>query len=111
MEWTSTSTRRREYEKIDRASRGIHGLWRRVAPRWCQTRESRLPFFEEGKTSREGSVRRFRMDLPDEEPEIASGNSSPRDKPQVELLDFFAKNPDHSSRRLWSGRRSKTFIH
>jgi hypothetical protein len=67
MEWTSPSTRRAEYEKIDRASRGVRGLWRRVAPRWCQGRDSRTPFFEEGKNGREGSVRRFRMDLPDEE--------------------------------------------
>jgi hypothetical protein len=67
MEWTSPSTRRAEYEKIDRASRGVRGLWRRVAPRWCQSRDSRTPFFEEGKNAREGSVRRFRMDLPDEE--------------------------------------------
>ncbi|KAJ5151107.1 uncharacterized protein N7482_010359 [Penicillium canariense] len=69
MEWTSPSTRRLEYEKIDRASRGVRGLWRRVAPRWCQKRDSRTPFFEEGKTGREGSVRRFRMDLPDESEE------------------------------------------
>lgn len=77
MEWTSPSTRRAEYEKIDRASRGVRGLWRRVAPRWCQSRDSRTPFFEEGKTSREGSVRRFRMDLPDEE---ESDRSKPWDK-------------------------------
>lgn len=77
MEWTSPSTRRAEYEKIDRASRGVRGLWRRVAPRWCQSRDSRAPFFEEGnpKTDREGSVRRFRMDLPDEE---ESDRSMPR---------------------------------
>lgn len=67
MEWTSPSTRRREYEKIDRASRGMRGLWRRVAPRWCQGRNSRTPFFEEGKSDREGSVRRFRMDLPNDD--------------------------------------------
>lgn len=67
MEWTSPSTRRREYEKIDRASRGIRGLWRRVAPRWCQGRDSRTLFFEEGKYNREGSVRRFRMDLPSDD--------------------------------------------
>lgn len=69
IEWTSPATRRAEYEKIDRASRGVRGFWRRVAPRWCQSRVSRTPFFEEGKTKaeREGSVRRFRMDLPEEE--------------------------------------------
>ncbi|KAF7719512.1 Uncharacterized protein PECH_000870 [Penicillium ucsense] len=69
MEWTSATTRRAEYEKIDRASRGVRGLWRRVAPRWCQSRASRTPFFEEGKpkSDDDGSVRRFRMDLPEEE--------------------------------------------
>lgn len=107
MEWTSDSTRRAEYEQIDRASRGVRGLWRRVAPRWCQTRDSRTPFFEEGKTSREGSVRRFRMDLADEETDINT-----RDKPQVQILDFLNKNPsrDGNPRRLWIGRRSKTSL-
>ncbi|GLI82006.1 hypothetical protein PoHVEF18_010406 [Penicillium ochrochloron] len=80
IEWTSPSTRRAEYEKIDRASRGVRGLWRRVAPRWCQTRDSRTPFFEEGKTSREGSVRRFRMDLPDEEESDNKSKTRPWDK-------------------------------
>lgn len=69
IDWTSPSTRRREYEKIDRASSGVRGFWRRVAPRWCQFGDNRMPFFEQGKDGKgnyEGSVRRFRMDLPDE---------------------------------------------
>ncbi|KAJ5788191.1 hypothetical protein N7457_003181 [Penicillium paradoxum] len=111
MEWTSPDTRRREYEKIDRASRGMRGLWRRVAPRCFQTRNSRTPFFEEGKPDREGSVRRFRMDLPeDEEPE----RDSPT-KPQAQLLEFMSKtssNPNSTSsdgaRRRWASLRSKT---
>lgn len=73
IDWTSPSTRRREYAKIDRASHGVRGLWRKVAPRWCQSRNDRMPFFEpdkNGKANYEGSVRRFRMDLPDE-PELA----------------------------------------
>ncbi|KAE8149469.1 hypothetical protein BDV25DRAFT_2180 [Aspergillus avenaceus] len=68
IDWTSPSTRRREYKKIDRASSGVRGFWRRVAPKWCQSRQDRTPFFEEkdGKGNYEGSVRRFRMDLPDD---------------------------------------------
>ncbi|KAE8413189.1 hypothetical protein BDV36DRAFT_39303 [Aspergillus pseudocaelatus] len=68
IDWTSPSTRRREYKKIDRASSGVRGFWRRVAPKWCQFGHDRTPFFEEkdGKGNYEGSVRRFRMDLPDE---------------------------------------------
>ncbi|PYH45834.1 uncharacterized protein BP01DRAFT_356042 [Aspergillus saccharolyticus JOP 1030-1] len=67
IDWTSPSTRRREYEKIDKASSGVRGFWRRVAPKWCQSRARRMPFFEEkdGKGNYEGSVRRFRMDIPE----------------------------------------------
>ena len=100
MEWTSDTTRRREYEKIDRSTRGVRGLWRRVAPRWCH-RDSRTPFFEEGKTSREGSVRRFRMDLPDEE------SYSERVNPRTHSLDLH-KNSDGYALRRWAYRRSKT---
>lgn len=103
MEWTSPSTRRREYEKIDRASRGMRGLWRRVAPRWCQ-RNSRTPFFEEGKTGRDGSVRRFRMDLPDE---VESAPGLP-DWPQAQFLDFFGRQSDGDPLRRWAYGRAKT---
>ncbi|KAH8425574.1 uncharacterized protein LDX57_003324 [Aspergillus melleus] len=71
IDWTSPSTRRREYKKIDRASSGVRGFWRRVAPRWARFGgDDRTPFFEEkdGKGNYDGSVRRFRMDLPDEVP-------------------------------------------
>jgi hypothetical protein len=50
-------------------------LWRRVAPKWCRS-DTRTPFFEEdkdGKGNYEGSVRRFRMDLPDEVDAAAGG--------------------------------------
>ncbi|KAF4218044.1 hypothetical protein CNMCM8980_005428 [Aspergillus fumigatiaffinis] len=80
IDWTSPSTRRREYKKIDRASTGVRGFWRRVAPRWCQFGDNRMPFFEEGKNGKgnyEGSVRRFRMDLPDE-PADETGKSRSR---------------------------------
>ncbi|KAM5474429.1 hypothetical protein MauCBS54593_002004 [Microsporum audouinii] len=72
IDWTSPSTRRREYEKIDRASRGIRGAWRKLAPQWCQSKDARAPFFEEckaGHAKDDGSVRRFRMDIPEEEEE------------------------------------------
>ncbi|RDW90481.1 uncharacterized protein DSM5745_02256 [Aspergillus mulundensis] len=86
IEWTSPSTRRREYEKIDRASSGVRGLWRRVAPRWCQFGDKRVPFFEEGKDGKanyEGSVRRFRMDLPDEPAECRRRGTGLKIKPRL----------------------------
>ncbi|KAL1967864.1 hypothetical protein VTN77DRAFT_2553 [Rasamsonia byssochlamydoides] len=71
IDWTSPSTRRREYEKIDRSNRGIRRIWRRIAPK-CLQSSARTPFFEAGKDGKgnyEGSVRRFRMDIPDEKEE------------------------------------------
>jgi hypothetical protein len=99
IEWTSPSTRRREYEEIDRATSGVRGFWRRVAPRWCQFgNNSRVPFFEEGKNGKanyEGSVRRFRMDLPDDEPVQTQNRRGLKLKPKLVVHAI-------------GGRRSKT---
>lgn len=67
IDWTHPSTRLSEYEKIDRSCRGIRGVWRRLAPRWC-TRGSRMGFYrvegeeggDDGKSDA-GSVRRYRV--------------------------------------------------
>lgn len=66
IDWTSPSTRRREHEKIDKSSRGFRGWWRRVAPRWCSS-ASRTGFYAGDDDSDAGSVRRYRVDLPDDE--------------------------------------------
>lgn len=69
IDWTSPSTRRREYEAIDRSNRGFRRVWRRMTPRCFRPSETRTPFFEtgkDGKANYEGSVRRFRMDITDE---------------------------------------------
>lgn len=68
-EWTSPSTRRREYEKIDRNNKGFRRLWRRWTPSCMHAGDERVPFWEEEirkKSNYEGSVRRFRMDIPDD---------------------------------------------
>ncbi|EEA25981.1 conserved hypothetical protein [Talaromyces marneffei ATCC 18224] len=75
-EWTSPSTRRREYEKIDRNNKGFRRLWRRWTPSCMRAGNERVPFFDETcnggkKKNYEGSVRRFRMDIPDEEDDDA----------------------------------------
>lgn len=98
IDWTSPATRRREYEKIDRSSHGIRGAWRRYAPKWCQSKSQRTLFFEEckgGKKMYEGSVRRFRMDIPDDESE-ADENIEKDDKfKKAELKSSVTEvNPD-----------------
>ncbi|KAI9717399.1 MAG: hypothetical protein M1812_004751 [Candelaria pacifica] len=66
IDWTSPSTRRREYAKIDKNSQGLRGWWRRNAPGWC-FKDCRAGFYNGEKDSDAGSVRRYRLDLPDEE--------------------------------------------
>ncbi|MCJ1268075.1 hypothetical protein MMC22_007961 [Lobaria immixta] len=63
IDWTLPSTRRLEYREIDKSCQGFRGMWRRLAPRWCR-RNSRLSFFD-GNDSDAGSVRRYRLDLPE----------------------------------------------
>ncbi len=65
IDWTSPSTRRREYAKIDKARRGLRGLIRRVTPRVLR-KDGRVGFHDDdGKGSDAGTVRRFRMDVGD----------------------------------------------
>lgn len=67
IDWKTPATRRREYEKIDRSSRGLRGLWRRVVPDWLQGGKQ-IKFYE-GKDDDAESVRRYRLDIPEEEDE------------------------------------------
>ncbi|MCJ1259372.1 hypothetical protein MMC24_007209 [Lignoscripta atroalba] len=66
IDWTFPSTRRREYEKIDKSCRGLRGLWRRVIPQWCR-RDGRMNFYDEDDDDSDaGSVRRYRVPLTEE---------------------------------------------
>lgn len=74
MHWMSPSTRKRQYEKIDRANSGLGGMLRRFVPR-CVSGPGPQRFYEEEKSDA-GSVRRYRMDLSDEEGEARSTRST-----------------------------------
>lgn len=67
IDWTLPSTRRQEYREIDKSCQGIRGLWRRIVPHRFR-RNSRLIFFDDNDSDA-GSVRRYRLDLPDEDEE------------------------------------------
>ncbi|TKA72235.1 hypothetical protein B0A49_05983 [Cryomyces minteri] len=64
IHWTSPSTRKQEYAEIDKRTRGFRGLWRKTAPKWCMSSPQR--FYNE-KDSDAGSVRRYRLETPDDE--------------------------------------------
>jgi hypothetical protein len=58
--WTSPSTRKRDYERIDRQNTGLRGLVRRVVPRCVSGPPEK---FYEKDQSDAGSVRRYRLDV------------------------------------------------
>ena len=64
--WTSDSTRRLEYAAIDAASRGVKGFFIKMVPDCILPLEKRRPRFHEDDGSDAGSVRRYRLDLPEE---------------------------------------------
>lgn len=73
MHWMSPSTRKSQYEKIDRANTGFRGLVRRFTPR-CVSGHGPQRFYEEEKSD-VGSVRRYRMDVSDDEDDDAKNTS------------------------------------
>lgn len=60
--WMSPSTRKRDYERIDRQNSGIRGLVRRALPR--SVSGPSVKFYEKDQSDA-GSVRRYRLDVID----------------------------------------------
>jgi hypothetical protein len=63
--WTSTETRRQEYAKIDKANKGLRGMFKKMIPKFART-TSNSRFFDERDDSDVCSVRRYRLDLDEE---------------------------------------------
>jgi hypothetical protein len=80
MHWTSPCTRRREYERIDRANSGVRGFLNKVVPRCVSGPPEK---FYEKDESDAGSVRRYRIDDEDAMPskEFARSKSQSPKKP------------------------------
>ncbi|KAI9765369.1 MAG: hypothetical protein M1840_007449 [Geoglossum simile] len=95
-DWKSPTTRRREYEEIDKRDRGLRGWWRRWSPSWC-SRSPRHVFYE-GNKSDAGSVRRYRLDLPDED---MSANVQENEK-NMDVVAGRARFPWPRISRAWS---------
>lgn len=71
--WTSDSTRRLEYAAIDAASRGVRGFLIKIAPDCMLPEDYKRTRFCEGDDDDAGSVRRYRLKLPEDVDEKAGG--------------------------------------
>ena len=98
LDWTTASTRREEYRKIDEAHSGIRGLWKRIAPRCLQHKRSRKGFWT-GKEDDGGSVRRFRMDLPEERERDGWGMEEKELRLATAVSGLVQQNPNFGLRR------------
>lgn len=66
--WTSDSTRRLEYAAIDAASKGVRGFVMKLIPDCFLPSSTKANRFHDGVDDDDvGSVRRYRLDLPEEE--------------------------------------------
>ncbi|USP75135.1 hypothetical protein yc1106_02409 [Curvularia clavata] len=66
MHWTSPCTRKREYERIDKANSGLRGFLRRMTPRCVSGPQEK---FYDKDQSDVGSVRRYRINDTDNDDE------------------------------------------
>lgn len=92
--WTSDDSRRLEYAAIDAASKGVRGFLVRIVPDFIlppQIRRTKFWGHESDGKQREGSVRRYRLALPED-------SNEKRDKKR-EQKNFGAWNKDRKENR------------
>ena len=61
IDWTLPSTRRKQYNEIDKSCRGLRGLVRRFIPSLFISRGKRVGFYDAERSSDAGTVRRYRV--------------------------------------------------
>lgn len=83
IDWTLPSTRRRQYEEIEKSSRGIRGLVRRFTPILFRSNGNRVGFYDAEKGNDTGTVRRYRLDADDND----SDASAMEDEKHKSLMD------------------------
>jgi hypothetical protein len=76
--WTSDSTRRLEYAAIDAANRGVRGFFIRLVPDCVLSEAARRTKFHDDDDSDAGSVRRYRLVLPEEKASSDAGDDARR---------------------------------
>jgi hypothetical protein len=97
MHWLSPSTRKTQYEKIDRANTGLRGMFRKVVPR-CVSGPPTQTFYEHDNSDA-GSVRRFRMDVSDDDEADEKNTAALR--MQRRKLERLSSQKPETRKKLW----------
>ena len=61
IDWTLPSTRRKQYDEIDKSCRGLRGLVRRLTSSLFRSHGKPVGFYDAERSSDAGTVRRYRM--------------------------------------------------
>lgn len=98
IDWLLPTTRRQQYEEIDRSCSGLRGWWRKHAPAFCRGIHEHSGFYD-GQGGDASSVRRYRQQLS----ENGKGRESLNEK-SVDVLNGTKvdKAMDIGKRRRWS---------
>jgi hypothetical protein len=91
MHWTSPCTRKREYERIDRANSGVRGFLNKVMPRCVSGPQEKFYVKDQSDA---GSVRRYRMDEDED--------STAREKELARTPTKTSKRPSSPKSRKWT---------
>lgn len=70
IDWTLPSTRRKQYDEIDKSCRGFRGLVRRLTINLFRSRGERVGFYDAERSSDAGTVRRYRVNDDDHDSDV-----------------------------------------
>ena len=105
IDWTLPSTRRRQYDEIEKSSRGIRGLVRRITPGSLWWKGNRAGFYDADKGSDGGTMRRYRLDPDDDDSIVGDG----QDEKHRSLMDVMEVRGGKDCGGRGTGRRWSCF--
>ena len=105
IDWTLPSTRRRQYDEIEKSSRGIRGLVRRFTPSSLWWKGNRAGFYDAEKGSDGGTMRRYRLDPDDDDSVVGAGE----DEKHRSLMDGMEVTGSRDRGERETGRRWTCF--
>ncbi len=105
IDWTLPATRQRQYEEIAKSSRGIRGLLRRLTSILLRRGSERAKFYD-GKGSDAGSVRRYRLDVNDDDSDVDEEATETEKAGSVRITVAKTERDQRTERKVEKATRS-----